>query len=262
MKAFWTVLVLIFSTICHAQSNCDYGLWFLNKIDINGQVYTFNNDPIYQTIPSIDILNIQYFENLYYDPVEDDYAYDFEICLFGCTSFHAEFSNSTNQNFDITNQYLDPLPPNNNDPCDPQHQADTDLFINNFLKDPVSQAWHTTFTFNYFGDSNTPSFSNIQLTNPNGDTATFNEFIILDVDEFESNTFAIYPNPSQDVIFIKSDIQDFKLVEIYDLQGKQLLKKEYSNQNSIAVRQLEKGVYILQLTNAQGQKISRKFIKN
>jgi hypothetical protein len=52
------------------------------------------------------------------------------------------------------------------------------------------------------------------------------------------------------------------LVEIYDLQGKQLLKKEYSNQNSIAVRQLEKGVYILQLTNAQGQKISRKFIKN
>jgi len=261
MKTIWLTLLLVYTSFSYSQ-NCSYGTWYLNKLDVNGQVFTFNNDPIYQTIPSINILNIQYFENLYYDPVEDDYAYDFEICLFGCTSFHAEFSNSTNQNFDITNQYLDPLPPNNNDPCDPQHQADTNLFINNFLMDPTTQTWHSTFTFNYFGDLNTPSYWNVKMTNPNGVTAIFNQFIVIDVEEFKSNKFTIYPNPSQDVIYIKSNSVDFECVEIFDLQGKQMLRKEFSNQNSIDVSQFEKGIYILQITNAQGDKSSQKFIKN
>ncbi len=57
---------------------------------------------------------------------------------------------------------------------------------------------------------------------------------------------SIYPNPSSDVVYIDGNYTQLKAV-VYDILGKQVINK--STTNSIDISQLEKGVYILQLSD-------------
>jgi len=179
--------------------------------------------------------------------------------MFGCYTYTSEFINQSFSHFEVQNHVLNTVPPNSWSQCDAQNEIVSDLFIDNFLRDPNTQLWFSYFQFyTYSGGWS----ENLALTNPNGVTATFDKYILVDVEEFQRNTFTIYPNPSKDFIHIKSNGLDFEFVEIFNIKGKQILRKEFSNQNSIDVSQLEKGIYILQVTSVQGDKSSQKFLKN
>ena len=75
----------------------------------------------------------------------------------------------------------------------------------------------------------------------------------------ENNTFSnftIYPNPTQDLLFIETQ-QHIETVKIYNLQG-QLIKE--SSSNSMDVSNLNTGLYFAKII-VEGKSITRKFIK-
>ncbi|SHG65063.1 Por secretion system C-terminal sorting domain-containing protein [Chryseobacterium oranimense] len=69
-------------------------------------------------------------------------------------------------------------------------------------------------------------------------------------DEITIQELQVYPNPiSGQEIFVKGNTQNIQKAEIYNLQGKalQTINSPFKNGNSIKVRNLEQGIYILKL---------------
>jgi len=78
------------------------------------------------------------------------------------------------------------------------------------------------------------------------------------VDNQNQLDISIYPNPTSDIVYIDGNYTKLKVV-VYDILGKQVMNK--STTNTIDISHLEKGVYILQLSD--GVKLSTiKIIKN
>ena len=78
------------------------------------------------------------------------------------------------------------------------------------------------------------------------------------VDDQNQLDISIYPNPTSDRIYIEGNYTQLKAV-VYDILGKQVMNKSITN--SIDISQLDKGVYILQLSD--GAKLTtQRIIKN
>ena len=78
------------------------------------------------------------------------------------------------------------------------------------------------------------------------------------VDDQNQLDISIYPNPTSDIVYIDGNYTQIKVV-VYDILGKQVMKESITN--SIDISQLEKGVYILQLSD--GVKLTtQRIIKN
>jgi len=59
--------------------------------------------------------------------------------------------------------------------------------------------------------------------------------------------FSVYPNPATDILNIKTD--NFISAELYNLNGQILLE---SNQKTLSINELSKGIYILKVTTSNG----------
>jgi surface protein len=78
------------------------------------------------------------------------------------------------------------------------------------------------------------------------------------VDDQTQLDISIYPNPSSDTVYIDGNYTQLKVV-VYDILGKQVINKSITN--SIDISQLQKGVYILQLSD--GAKLTtQRIVKN
>ena len=78
------------------------------------------------------------------------------------------------------------------------------------------------------------------------------------VEDQNQLNITIYPNPSSDRVYIEGNYSQLKAV-VYDILGKQVIKESITN--SIDISQLEKGVYILQLSD--GAKLTtERILKN
>jgi len=75
----------------------------------------------------------------------------------------------------------------------------------------------------------------------------------------DKTQFSVYPNPVQDVLFIKSKEKIVK-AEIYDVAGR-ILNSTSPTDNSINVSELAKGNYIIKLFT-KDKSVTQKFIKN
>jgi hypothetical protein len=77
--------------------------------------------------------------------------------------------------------------------------------------------------------------------------------------KFEISGLNIYPNPvSNGTLYISSDSNSAKSVEIYDILGKQVLNAKVSN-NAVNVSNLQSGAYIVKI-NEEGKTDTRKLI--
>jgi len=76
--------------------------------------------------------------------------------------------------------------------------------------------------------------------------------------EFSEDDISIYPNPFNDKLFITSKV-DFDKVLIYDINGKQVYKKNLKSQteNDLNLNQLNTGLYFLKLINKDASYIKR-----
>ncbi len=83
----------------------------------------------------------------------------------------------------------------------------------------------------------------------------------LNLNEFSSlnkNNIAIEPNPSSNLITIKSDLE-IKNIKLYDFSGKLILS---SNDTKIDISKLANGVYLVNSILDNGKTSNMKFIKN
>jgi len=78
------------------------------------------------------------------------------------------------------------------------------------------------------------------------------------INEFSNTTMKIFPNPAKDLLTINTS-EKIEQLSIYNISGS-LIKVENTNDDSINVSNLQKGMYILSVKTDQGIKQSR-FIK-
>lgn len=75
----------------------------------------------------------------------------------------------------------------------------------------------------------------------------------LTVNEINQNAVTIYPNPAEDLLTIKGLTEETALTyAIYSLNGDQLVQQELDLSNTIDIKQLASGMYMLQLTFPDG----------
>ncbi|MGB0838959.1 MAG: T9SS type A sorting domain-containing protein [Chitinophagales bacterium] len=98
------------------------------------------------------------------------------------------------------------------------------------------------FDFGMAGDDQTYYFDDVQ----------FGE-IALGTPLLAADTFEIYPNPTQEQWTIKSDVEYITSVEVFDLQGKQLLLLTPNEQTTtIPAADLAEGIYLAKVTTRSG----------
>ncbi len=71
----------------------------------------------------------------------------------------------------------------------------------------------------------------------------------LGVQDIAENNFLIYPNPTQDIIHIKSTISQSFEISIYDTLGKRLIYA--TSKQSIDISLLPKGIYFIRITDGE-----------
>lgn len=71
-------------------------------------------------------------------------------------------------------------------------------------------------------------------------------------------TIALYPNPAVDVFYINSDKQ--ALVKVYDISGRMVKNQIYST-SGITVSDLNKGIYVVEITIENKKEVQRLIIK-
>ena len=106
-----------------------------------------------------------------------------------------------------------------------------------------------TYTITMVTTSGTSSVTRtFQLTNSS-----------LGVNESVKNDFVLYPNPASSLLNIKGNFDAEESVTIYNMLGQTVLTKAlFSNEQSIDITSLAKGIYNVYFNNA---KVSYKFIK-
>ena len=83
----------------------------------------------------------------------------------------------------------------------------------------------------------------------------------MGINEFDAETFFVYPNPTNNIWNIKGN-QNIDFIEVFDIQGKQVISLNPNSETvSINASVLTNGVYFVKLTSENGTK-SFKLIKN
>jgi hypothetical protein len=83
----------------------------------------------------------------------------------------------------------------------------------------------------------------------------------LGIDQFNSNDFAVYPNPVKNVLNLTSNLTDITSVAVYNLLGQQVIAKPINaSQGQIDMSSLPQGTYMVKVT-ANNQVKTMKVIK-
>jgi len=76
--------------------------------------------------------------------------------------------------------------------------------------------------------------------------------------DFETAIATVYPNPFNNSLHIESTTA-FKIMELYDVLGKQIISKNFENQ--LDTSKLAKGMYLLRLITEDGEVLVKKVVK-
>lgn len=91
-------------------------------------------------------------------------------------------------------------------------------------------------------------------------TYTFEGLCSLSVDEFSLDAISIYPNPTTEKVTIDANPSiQINNIELYDITGKLVLKKE--NSSSVSLSELHSGIYMMRIKTDNGL-VTRKIVKN
>ena len=73
------------------------------------------------------------------------------------------------------------------------------------------------------------------------------------VTDLSSNNFNIYPIPATNNLTIEAQNNDFTSLNLVDVTGKVILKKEFTQSTSLNVSNIAKGIYYLNLKTVEGE---------
>lgn len=82
----------------------------------------------------------------------------------------------------------------------------------------------------------------------------------LNIDDFELNKIALYPNPANTSFQINTDVSN---IDIYDITGKEVksFSGDFDNSNQYDVSDLKSGVYLVNIITRDNKKQTSKLIK-
>lgn len=109
-----------------------------------------------------------------------------------------------------------------------------------------------------------PSGTVDTILNPSSDQSllVLEGSTLLAVNQAKNGAFSVYPNPANDIINVKLNNPAMVISQagIYDLSGKLIINSNFANQ-TIDVKSLATGSYLLILKDAQGNSYSQKIVK-
>jgi hypothetical protein len=79
------------------------------------------------------------------------------------------------------------------------------------------------------------------------------------VNEFDTISFSVYPNPTSSILKVDDSKFSLKKVEVYNVIGKKILT---STKNELNLENLVNGVYLLKIESMDGNIASKRIIKN
>lgn len=89
---------------------------------------------------------------------------------------------------------------------------------------------------------------------------------LLSLNDVETEIgISVYPNPTQDRLYIKTEQSQKKplLMSLYDMQGKLIIQEQLiAEYESFDLRSLGNGVYLVNIVDGDGKRVSKKVIKN
>lgn len=101
----------------------------------------------------------------------------------------------------------------------------------------------------------------VGLTGPAGATRAYALKIgtLLGNESFELQNTGFYPNPTNGMLYIKSNVV-FDHITIYTVDGKKVMTEQLQN-NQINVEQLSQSLYLATLVTDNGQEVNLRFVK-
>lgn len=160
--------------------------------------------------------------------------------IYGCTA-------SGNINIDVTNEIIYNVHINNSSGIDiPDGNISIEIINGD---EPFSIVWNNSST-NFELNNLLPGVYSFTLTDANN-CQIYGECTVeyqSEKDFYENHEFKIYPNPAESIIYIDIDYPKY-IVEIIDLKGFVIMQKSIHNDdNSIDLRNIDPGIYILKIT--------------
>jgi len=258
---FLTDSVLTLKTFDFIYLEFSSGLKSLRLTDAEGNVARYYNQPItppatalFQTFylysTDVDLGESTFIQN-YDPPIQPTITINEDLSFSGlgsCNTFTGQFEYTENS-------FSGPI-----------------LFPVAFEPTSNECEFHTDFENYYFSQFGSGNALYMQLS---GSTEPGNSFFsfeliagynfnffnepVLSVNGNSIVDLYVYPNPTNDILYIQNLIRPITSISIMDVNGK-LLKKGQPLKNEIDVSSLQSGVYFLELVS-EGKQAVRKFIK-
>lgn len=154
-----------------------------------------------------------------------------------------------------------------------EHNSDLILIPKDFVVSTDTCQFHNDFEFRYFENFLYDATLYFDVwTNPNSGNSYFSfemyagyffnfaNYPVLSTPDLKKSASTIYPNPVNDILFIKSEEKAISFI-VTDLNGRIVKLLESSVSNHIDMSTLESGIYFLNIQSSQGS-LTKKFIKN
>lgn len=154
------------------------------------------------------------------------------------------------------------------------YSGETRVFIELIAELDFSTFDYGNSTFILTGNPSNPTFKNVNSidsteplngTIPNGTIYKFKKTSgSVSIFEIKNElNFSIFPIPSQNYLQVRAINSQMRIItaRIMDVNGK-LIKNVTNNLNSIDIKNLDSGIYFIQVTSENGQVSTKRFIKN
>ncbi|PJR04163.1 hypothetical protein CDL10_06230 [Avrilella dinanensis] len=105
-----------------------------------------------------------------------------------------------------------------------------------------------------------PSYPNINFGN--GFVAKFAPEDDLSVDDFNENSFSIFPNPAKDKVTIIGNFHQNSTIELYNVLGQRVLEEKvnFGSEKTLNLSNIQSGTYFLSITNNNKNSSKHKLI--
>ena len=218
-----------FSLVTFGQSGALYNYWYLTNYMIDGESF------------SVSDVNPNIIPTLYING-------DLGISGVGaCNDFSGYFSYDDVNDLLTLNGFS-----TNQNQCDSQEQTDFETDYFNFLADNATFSYSTIFGSN-------GEYLNLELSPET--IFYYQDYPIFSVNDIDFSKTYIYPNPTNNNLYISTDNTTIDSVSVYSISGKQILKQPDIQNNKVDVSRLSEGIYFIEIYS-EGKKIVKKFIKS
>jgi hypothetical protein len=201
--------------------------WYLEKLVLSNQEYYFPNIPVAGNLPKPEGKFMFYNNNSFLTRICNDFGGGISYTESKITIFGASLTLGG---------------------CPSGYDDYEGLYFGQFFGGNTVDGFFPTYDYLI---ENAGDYKRLTLTNPNGDTAIYNNIVLSAADFGKANDIKLFPNPAKDILNIETSLKIEK-INVYDASGK-VVKTFQSAGKTIDVFALKAGVYHLEIFTDKGR---------